>query len=156
MALVDAKYRFVCASVWPSRNTNGSTLLQLAVLRKRNVGGEMIPNVVEQVKDVEINPLILGGGEFQLWTFMLKPHGDAILPGEKQYFNWQNSQTKLVTEGAFRGFKIRFRVLLRKYESNKETAKLYSLTCVVSSYPLYWRRWFSSNKVLFNFGSCVK
>ena len=26
---------------------------------------------------------------------------------------------------------MRYRVLLRKYESNKETAKLYSLTCVV-------------------------
>ena len=47
----------------------------------------MIPNVVEQVKDVEINPLTLGGGEFPLWTFMLKPHGDAILPDDKQYFN---------------------------------------------------------------------
>ena len=91
----------------------------------------MIPNVVEQVKDVEINPLILGGGEFPLWTFMLKPHGDAILPDDKQYLNWRNSQTRLLTEGTSRIFKMRYRVLLRKYESNKETAKLYSLTCVV-------------------------
>ena len=112
MALVDAKYRFVWASVWPPKNTNGSTLLQLALQWKRNAGGEMIPNVVEQVKDVEINPLILGGGEFLLWTFMLKPHGDAVLPGDKQYFNWRNSQTRLVTEGAFRRFKMRFRDVL--------------------------------------------
>ena len=37
----------------------------------------MIPNVVQQVEDVEIPPLLvsprLGNGAFQLWAFMMKP-----------------------------------------------------------------------------------
>ena len=40
----------------------------------------MIPNVVQQVEDIETLRLILGDGAFPLWTFMLKPHGDDILP----------------------------------------------------------------------------
>ena len=52
----------------------------------------MIPNVVQQLEDIEIQPLILGDGAFPLWTFMLKPHGDAILPDDKRYFNYRNSR----------------------------------------------------------------
>ena len=29
----------------------------------------MIPNVVQEVEDIEIPPLILGEGAFPLWTF---------------------------------------------------------------------------------------
>ena len=38
----------------------------------------MIPNIVQQVKDVEIPPLILGDRAFPLQTFMLKLHGDIL------------------------------------------------------------------------------
>ena len=56
MALVDAECRFVCASVRAPGNAHDSTLLQSTDLWKRIVGGEMIPNVVQQVEDVEIPP----------------------------------------------------------------------------------------------------
>ena len=91
----------------------------------------MIPNLVQQVEDIKILPLILGEGALPLWTFMLKPHRDAMLPDNKQYFNYRNSRTRLVTEGAVWRLKIEFRVLFRKCESNKETLKLYGLACVV-------------------------
>ena len=91
----------------------------------------MIPNVVQKVDDIKILPLILGEGALPLWTFMLKPHRDAMLPDNKQYFNYRNSRTRLVTEGAVWRLKIEFRVLFRKCESNKETLKLYGLACVV-------------------------
>ena len=66
----------------------------------------MIPDVVQQVGDVEIPPLILGDGAFPLQTFMLKPHRDAMLPDDKRYFNYRNSRARLVTEGAFGRLKI--------------------------------------------------
>ena len=62
---------------------------------------------------------------------MLKPHGDAILPDEKRYFNHRNSRARLVTEGTLGRLKIKLKVLFRKCESNKETLKLYGLVCVV-------------------------
>ena len=46
IALVDAEYRFICASVGAPGNTHDSTLLQSTELWKRIIGGEMIPNVV--------------------------------------------------------------------------------------------------------------
>ena len=91
----------------------------------------MIPNVVQKVDDIKILPLILGEGALPLWTFMLKPHRDAMLSDNKQYFNYRNSRARLVTEGAVWRLKIEFRVLFRKCESNKETLKLYGLACFV-------------------------
>ena len=96
-------------------NTHDSTLLQSTDLWKRIVRGEMILNIVQQVEDVEIPPLILGDGAFPLWTFMLKPYRDALLPHDKRYFNYRNSRARLVTEGAFGRLKIRFRVFFRKF-----------------------------------------
>ena len=91
----------------------------------------MIPNVVQQEEDIEISPLILGEGAFPLCTFMLKPHGDDILPDDEWYFNHRNSRARLVTEGALGRLKIKFGVLFRKYESNKETLRLYGLACIL-------------------------
>ena len=62
---------------------------------------------------------------------MLKPHGDAILPDDKWYFNYRNSWARLVTEAALGRLKTKFRVLSRKCETNKETLSLYGLACVV-------------------------
>ena len=83
------------------------------------------------MEDIEIPPLILGYWAFPLWTFTLKPHGDAILPDDKRYSNYRNSRERLVTEGALGRLKIKLRVVFRKCESNTETLKLYSLVCVV-------------------------
>ena len=60
MALVDGEYRFIQASVGAPGNTYDSTLLQSTDVWKKIVGGEMIPNVVQQVENTEIPPLILG------------------------------------------------------------------------------------------------
>ena len=83
------------------------------------------------MEDIKIPALILRDGTFPLWTFMLKPNGDAILPGDKRYFNCKNSRARLVTEGALGRLKIKFRVLFCKCEINNETLKLYGLVCVV-------------------------
>ena len=47
------------------------------------------------------------------------------------YFNFRNSRARLVTKGALGRQKIKFRFLLRKYESKKKTLKLYGLACIV-------------------------
>ena len=74
MILVDAEYRFIWAPVGAPGNRHDSTLLQATDLWKRIVGGEMIPNVFQQVEGIEIPPLILGEGVFPLQKLMLKPH----------------------------------------------------------------------------------
>ena len=131
MALVDAEYRFIWPSVGAPGNTHDSTLMQSTELWDRIVAGNVIPNIVQQIKNVDIPPLILGDGAFHLRTWIMKPHGDAVLPEDKRNFNYRHSRARLVTEGAFSRLKSRFRVLFRKCESNKETVKLYGLASVV-------------------------
>lgn len=131
MALVDAKYRFIWASVGAPGNTHDSTLIQSTKLWSEIVAGKIIPNLVQEVESVEIPPLVLGDGAFPLRSWIMKPHGDAVLPEDKRYFNFRHSRARLVTEGAFGRLKSRFRVLHRKCESKKENVKLYGLACVV-------------------------
>ena len=114
VALVDAEYRFVWASVGAPGNMHDSTLLQSTDLWKKIVDRKVIPNVAQQVENVEIPPLILGDGAFPLRTWIMKPHGNAVLPDDKRYFNYRHSRARLVTEGAFGRLKSRFRVLFRK------------------------------------------
>ena len=83
------------------------------------------------MEDIEIPPLILVDVAFPLWTFLLKAHGDAILQDNKRYFNYRNIPARLVTEEALGRLKIKCWALFRKCPSNKETAKLCGLACVV-------------------------
>ena len=87
--------------------------------------------MAQKIEDVEIPPLISGDGAFPLRTVLMKPHGDAVPPDNKRYFNFRHSRATLVTEGTFGRLKSRFRVLYRKCKCNKETVKLYGLACVV-------------------------
>ena len=135
MALVDAEYRVIWASVGAPGNTHDSTLLQSTDLCRKIVEGDFIPNVAQKkkkkIEDLEILPLILGDGAFPLRTFLMKPHGDAVLPDNKRCFNFRHSRARVVTEGVFRRLQSRFRVLYHKCKCNKETVKLYGLACVV-------------------------
>ena len=54
MPLVDAEYWFILDLVGAPVNAHDSTLLQSTDLFKIIVGGEMIPNVVQQLEDIEI------------------------------------------------------------------------------------------------------
>ena len=94
--------------------------------------GELIPNKVQTVDDIEIAPHILGDGAFPLCSWLMKPYGDAVLTPDKRYFNYRSSRNRMVTEGAFGKLKGRFRILHRKYESNKEAVKIMGgLACVI-------------------------
>ena len=77
MSLVDAEHWFIWTSAGAPVNTHVSTLLQSTDLWKIFVKGEMIPNAVQHVEDIEIPPLILGDRAFPLWTFILKRHRDT-------------------------------------------------------------------------------
>ena len=100
MGLVDSEYRFVWPSVGAPGNSHDSTLIQSTELWGRIVEGNVIPNVVQQVENVDIPPLILGDDALPLRTWIMKPHGDAVLPVDKRYFNYRQSRARLVTEGA--------------------------------------------------------
>ena len=54
----------------------------------------MISDVAQQVESVKIPPLIVSDEPLPLRPFMTKPHGDAILPHDKQYFNYRHSRAK--------------------------------------------------------------
>ena len=83
------------------------------------------------VDGVETPRVILGDGTFPLWSWIMKPHGDAVLTPEKAYFNYRLSRARMITEVVFGKLKGRFRVVFSKCESKKTTMKIMGLACVV-------------------------
>ncbi|XP_066930476.1 uncharacterized protein [Clytia hemisphaerica] len=131
MALVDAKYRFIWASIGAPGNTHDSLYFKSSDLYHDICQGEIIPATIQKLDQVEVPPMILGDSAFELKTWLTKPYGDAIPSPEKRYFNYRLIRARMVTEGAFGKLKSRFRILHRKFESQKETVKLMGLACIV-------------------------
>ena len=131
LALVDAKYRFIWASLGAPGNTHDSTYFQSNSLWDEINAGKVLPDKNCVVDGVETPPVILGDGASPLRSWIMKLHGDAVLTPEKAYFNYRLSRARMITEGTFGKLKGRFRVLFRKCEGKKETVKIMGLACVI-------------------------
>ena len=121
LALVDPKYRFIWASVCAPGNTHDSTLFQSTSLWEKITAGSILPQLVLEIEDQAIPPLILGDGAFPVRTWIIKPYGDAIVNEQKRYLNYRLSRARTKTEGYVGKLKGCWRVLSKKCESNPET-----------------------------------
>ena len=101
---MDAKYRFIWASLGAPGNTHDSTLFQSTTLWSNIVSGDVLSEAAAKTNDdIVIPPLILGDGTFLMRSLLLKPYGDAVLSDKKRYFNYRANWGRMVTEGAFDG-----------------------------------------------------
>ena len=125
-AIVDANYR-IWANFGAPRNTHDSILSQSSQIWKDINAGYVLPQGARTVQQEGILPINLGDGAFPMKSWLLKPYGNAILTAEQSYFNYRLGRSRMVTEGAFRKVKGRFRVLHRKCESQKDTPNIMAL-----------------------------
>ena len=131
MGMVDAKYRFIWASVgWPG-NSHDAIIFQATKLYDDLAKGTALPDVFFKENEVVIPPMILGDSAFPFKTWLQKPYTNAILTPEQGYFNYRLSRARMVTECAYGQLKGRWRVLLRKAENDKETVRVFTLACIV-------------------------
>ena len=131
LALVDAKYRFIWAVLGAPGNTHDSTYFQSTHLFYEISEGNVLPETFQFIGNTKIPPVILGDGAFPMKPWICKPFGDVVLTEKKRYFNYRLSHVRMVSEGAFRKLRSRFRVLHRKCESSKESVKALGLAAVV-------------------------
>ena len=68
---------------------------------------------------------------FPIRTWIIKPHGDAILNDQERYLNYRLSLARMATKGTFGKLKGRCRALSKKCESNPETLRRFGLASVV-------------------------
>ena len=131
LALVDAKHRFIWASLGVPGNTHDSTYFQHTSLWDEINAGKVFTDKNCVVDGVATPPIPLGNGTFPLRSWIMKPHGDAVLSPKKVYFNYRLSRVRMITECAFGKLKGRFKVLFLKCESKMETVKIIGLACDV-------------------------
>ena len=74
LALVDAHYRFIWASIGAPGNTHDSTYFQSTSLWEKITKGELIPSKVQKIDDIEISPQILSDDAFSLRSWLMKPY----------------------------------------------------------------------------------
>ena len=86
-ALVDARYKFIWASIRAPGNTHDSTNLQSTKM--------------QDCDGVEIPPMILGDGKVPFRSWLMKPYGNDIPSEEEKYFNYRLSWARMIVEVAF-------------------------------------------------------
>ena len=123
MGLVNAKYRFVWASVGFPGNSHDSIILQSTQVWKDITQNNIIPSISKMIGGVKVGPLIVADSAFPCTTWIMKPFTHATLVPEERNFNYRLSRARTVTEAAYGRLKGRFRVLYRKCECNQETMK---------------------------------
>ena len=131
MAIVDSNYRFVWASCGFPGNSHDSIIFQSTELWSNITEKDAIPNIGQTVDKIIIYPLLLGDSAFPLQTWMMKPYTNAVLTKQQTNFNYRLSRARMVTEGAYGQMKGRWRVLLRKMESEPDQVKTTALACIV-------------------------
>ena len=131
LVLVDAKYRFIWASLGAPGNTHDSTCFQSTSLWDEINADKVLPDKNCVIDGVETQPVIWDNGAFLLGSWIVKPHGDAVLTPENTYFNYCLSRARMLMEGVFGKLEGRFRVLFCKCESKKGTVKVMGLACAV-------------------------
>ena len=129
MAIVDAKYRFIWASCGFPGNNHDSVIFQSVNLYEQVTEHSLIPDMAKEQDGTDVPPLIIAESAFPLSTW--KPYGNAVLALEERYFNNRFSRACMVTEGAYGRLKGRWRILLKKCESKKESLKCMALACIV-------------------------
>ena len=72
LALVDAKYRFIWASLGAPGNTHDSTYFQSTSLWDETNAGKVLPDKNCVVDGVETPPVILGDGASPLRSWIMK------------------------------------------------------------------------------------
>lgn len=131
MAMVDAKCRFIWASVGCPGNSHDSIILQSTKVWEDITSGNAIPQVSKKMGNSDVFPFLVGDSAFPLSVYLMKPFTDGEPNEVQKYFNYRLSRSRMVVESAFGQLKSRWRVLFKKCESSKETVKSYALACVI-------------------------
>ena len=98
MAVVDAKYRFIWASVCYPGNSHDSIVLQSTHLWQEITENQAIPLIGKDVDSVNVQPVILGDRAFPLKSWLMKLYGNAVMTSQQKYFNYRLSRARMVTE----------------------------------------------------------
>lgn len=132
MGLVDSHYRFIWGSCGFPGNSHDAIIFQSTALWNTIQQG-YIPQMGKEVGEIPITipPLIVGDSAFPLRTWLMKPYTNAVLSPQQRYFNYRLSRARMVTEGAYGQLKGRWRVLLRKSESDRDQVRIITLACMV-------------------------
>ena len=110
MAVVDAKYRFIWASVCYPGNSHDSIVLQSTHLWQEITENQAIPLIGKDVDSVNVQPVILGDRAFPLKSWLMKLYGNAVMTSQQKYFNYRLSRARMVTEAAYGQLKGRWRL----------------------------------------------
>ncbi len=112
-------------------NSHDSVILQPTALWDDIKKGQSIPEIAKKVGNVNIPPLIVADSAFPFERWLMKPFTNANTTPMQRYFNYRLSRARMVTECAYGQLKGRWRILLRKNESQQNNARAVTLACVV-------------------------
>ncbi|XP_033102402.1 protein ALP1-like [Anneissia japonica] len=135
-AVVDDKLRFTDINVgWPGR-VHDARVLRNSSLFRRGEDGTLFPQWNRNINGVDVPVVILGDPAYPLLTWLLKGFSEgANFTREKRNFNYRLSRARMVVERAFGQLKGRWRILLRRNDTQlQKVPKLVTACCVLHNF----------------------
>ncbi len=109
-AVVDSQGRFLdCVAGWPG-SVNDRRVFSHSKLAQLWRTGQIFQEPVFQIDGCNIKPYLVGDAGYTFEPFMIVPYPGKNLPPHQDRFNFWQSSTRIVVEGAFGRLKGRFRV----------------------------------------------
>ena len=131
MGMVDAKMRFIWASVGCPGSNHDSIIFRSTSLYSKWMESSILPTSTKLIEGVKVPFMILADSAFPHLPWIQKPYTNAVLSEKQRYFNYGLSRARMVVESAYGMLKSRWRVLHRRCDSNNETMKVKTLACIV-------------------------
>lgn len=109
--VVDSQGRFLdCVAGWPG-SVNDKRVFANSTLAKMWKAKQIFQEPVVQIDGCNIKPYLVGDAGYTLAPYCIIPYPGRRLPQDKDLFNFWQSSTRIIVEGAFGRLKGRFRWL---------------------------------------------
>ena len=101
MGMVDAKMRFIWASVGCPGSNHDSIIFRSTSLYAKLMECNILPTFTKLIEGVKVPFMILADSAFPHLPWIQKPYTNAVLSEKERYFNYRLSRARMVVESAY-------------------------------------------------------
>ena len=131
--LVDNRYLFRDIFLgWTGKSYDGRIFKNSPLYKEYQKRCLLPTNMLKQISNVELSPLILGDSAYSLENWLMKPYSDrGNLSPDEARFNLALSRSRVVVENAFGRLKGRFQCIAKRLDTTLEHTVNIVTTCCI-------------------------
>lgn len=117
--MLDHQYRFLNVNFGFPGSVHDARVFANSSLYRMGEKGKLFPPITRNIAGVDVPVVILADSAYPLLPWVMKPYTDmGALTREEKTFNYRLSRARMVTENAYGRLKGRWRILLKRNDTN--------------------------------------